>query len=92
LPLSINMPPLPHLNDNTIFSSSSSTSTCPMLPSIARAITFARADAGSESHGVPVSRRGRTNSSPVLRIARSTASSPISSPMKVSNDVIQLIE
>jgi hypothetical protein len=63
-----------------------------MLPSMARAMTFARADAGRSLHFVPVSRRGRTNSSPVLRSARSTASSPISSPMNVSNDVIQLIE
>ncbi len=63
-----------------------------MLASIARAITFALADAGSDPHSVPVSRRGRTNSSPVLRNARSTASSPSSSPTKVSKDVIQLIE
>ena len=63
-----------------------------MLLSIARAMTLARTDAGSEPQSVPVSRRGRTNSSPVLRNARSTASSPSSSPMNVSNEVIQLIE
>ena len=55
-------------------------------------MTLARADAGRSDHEVPVSRRGRTNSSPVLRSARSTASSPSSSVMNVSSDVIQLIE
>jgi len=50
------------------------------------------AEAGSDPQSVPVSRRGRTNSSPVLRSACSTASSPSSSPMKVSSEVIQLIE
>ena len=86
------LPPDPHRNDRMIFSSSSSTSTSPMLPSIARAITFARVAAGRSLQSTPVSRRGRTNSSPVLRSARSTASSPSSSPTNVSSDVIQLIE
>ena len=88
----MSFPPVPHRNESTIFSSSSETSTSPMFATIARAMTLARCAAGSDPHSVPVVRRGRTNSSPVLRSARSTASSPSSSATKVSRLVIQLIE
>ena len=91
LPWSMRAPPEPHRNDSTIFSSSSSTSSSLKLLTIARAITFARRAAGRSPHA-DVTRRGRMYSSPVLRSARSTPSSPSSSPMNVSNDVTQLIE
>jgi hypothetical protein len=63
-----------------------------MLASIDRAITLARTAAGSVAHCTSPERRGRTNSSPVLRSARSRASSPSSSVMNVNKLVIQLIE
>src|SRR4051794_39169026 len=91
-PSSINLPPLPQRNESVIFSSSSVASHSPKLAIIARAITFARTRAGSSPHSTSVDRRGRTNSSPVRRSARSTASSPSSSAMKDSEEVIQLIE
>ena len=85
-------PPLPQRNDSVIFSSSSLTSQSAKLATMARATTLARAEAGSVDQSTPVSRRGRTYSSPVWRNARSTASSPSSRPMNDSSEVIQLME
>src|SRR5262249_53650910 len=50
-PSSMSRPPVPQRNDSTILSSSSSTSTVPVLLTIARAMTFAR---GRRGQGAPI--------------------------------------